>query len=152
MTRDEIMALEAGREMDALVARMMGYEVFERYGYHYMATDEDAFKQGMRHGLFMEDFTHPDKMRLCLHLRRYSTNNGDMWEVVRWLIEDGYCPAILYDDNGHWALSLEGWQNVPDGDESQEIATTFLVEAALWADIVPLAICRTALLTEADDD
>ena len=69
----------------------------------------------------------------------------DAWEVLEKLVDDGYCPGLIYDDNGHWALSLEGTQNIPIGPEPQDIATTFFIEADMWCDTPLLAICHTAL-------
>jgi hypothetical protein len=65
--------------------------------------------------------------------------------VVEKLTDEGNCPGLLFDDNGHWALSLEGAQDVPIGPDPQDIATTFFIEADMWADTVPLAICIAAL-------
>ncbi len=36
----------------------------------------------------------------------------------------GYCPAILFDDNGNWAVTFDGWQ------ESDFYANT--VDAGNW--------------------
>ena len=43
----------------------------------------------------------------------------------------GYCPNLLNDDNGRWAVSFEGYQSVPD-DEPSDIDTSFFVEAKYW--------------------
>ena len=75
----------------------------------------------------------------------YSTVDAAAWEVVEKLVNDGYCPGLIYDDNGHWALSLEGTQNVPIGPDPQDIATSFFVSADMWCDTAFLAICRTVL-------
>ncbi len=155
MTKDEILTMEASDTSNTLIAtEVLGYQVFEQYDCLYIATDETAFERGMKHGLGIWNITPsgPDEVRLCLRLPDYFGSIAAAWEVMEKMVENGYCPAILFDDNGHWALSLEGWQNVPDGDEPQEIVTTFLVEAAFWADTVPLAISRAALLAEVEDD
>jgi hypothetical protein len=75
----------------------------------------------------------------------YSICVDAAWEVVEKLTDEGNCPGLLFDDNGHWALSLEGAQDVPIGPDPQDIATTFFIEADMWADTVPLAICIAAL-------
>lgn len=51
--------------------------------------------------------------------------------LLKWL-EDHQGYALVSDDNGHWACVTDGMQNVPDGDEPQEIWTTFMIEAHEW--------------------
>lgn len=75
-----------------------------------------------------------------------SVDIADAWEVVEHFADKGYCPALLFDDNGHWALSFEGAQSVAYGDEPMDVSTTFFITKDLWCDTAPLAICRTALL------
>ena len=48
------------------------------------------------------------------------------------LASEGACPAVLNDDNGHWAVAFDGMQNVPEDDGPQDIQTTFFVEAKDW--------------------
>lgn len=73
--------------------------------------------------------------------RAFSTDIAAAWEVVEKLRGDGFEPAIVGDDHGHWAVVYEGvselgdkvpWLNVP-------------VDEALWAATVPHAICLAAL-------
>jgi hypothetical protein len=52
----------------------------------------------------------------------------------------GYCPALLNDDNGHWAVTFEGFQAVPTGNNPEDIETTFFVEAADWKDSIREAL------------
>jgi len=40
----------------------------------------------------------------------------------------GYCPNLLNDDNGHWAVSFEGYQTVPDNEPS-DIQSSFFIKA-----------------------
>lgn len=44
----------------------------------------------------------------------------------------GCCPALIYDDAGHWAVATEGVQQVLVSEEAQAISTTFWVPAELW--------------------
>ena len=46
----------------------------------------------------------------------------------------GWCPNLLNDDNGHWALATDGFQNVVVGDEPEDVDTSFFVEAKYWKD------------------
>jgi len=75
----------------------------------------------------------------------YSTNLAAAWQVVEWMVNNGGCPALIYDDNGHWALTEDGFQMVPTGDEPQSLSTTFWIEADQWYDTAPEAICREFL-------
>lgn len=110
MTREEILNMPAGREMDALVAKFV------------MKVDSphDVYK--------------------------FSTDIADAWTVVEHMVNNGYCPGLLFDDNGHWALAFDGAQSLSIGDEPDDVSTSFFVEKNLWCDTAPLAICRAALL------
>jgi len=44
----------------------------------------------------------------------------------------GACPGLVHDDNGHWAVSITGMQNVPEGEKPSDISTSFFVEASEW--------------------
>jgi hypothetical protein len=44
----------------------------------------------------------------------------------------GQCPNLINDDNGHWAVSSDGFQNVPKGEEPGDIETHFYIEAHEW--------------------
>jgi len=39
---------------------------------------------------------------------------------------------LIDDDNGHVALVFDGAQNVPMGDDPEDIATTFFIEKDKW--------------------
>lgn len=53
---------------------------------------------------------------------------------------EGGCPALVNDDNGHWAVVEDGMQSLPDGPDPQFISTSFLIEAEQWHDSVRGAI------------
>ena len=78
----------------------------------------------------------------------YSFDISAAWEVVEKLVSEGYCPALIYDDSGHWALSFDGMQSFPVavGGDPDEIFTTCFVPKIYWCNTAPLAICRAALL------
>jgi hypothetical protein len=44
----------------------------------------------------------------------------------------GQCPNLLNDDNGHWAIACDGFQNVVMEDEPEDVQTSFIVEAKQW--------------------
>jgi len=52
--------------------------------------------------------------------------------IMEQLANLGQCPNLLNDDNGHWAVTGDGYQNVVCGDEPEDVETTFYVEAAEW--------------------
>jgi len=54
-------------------------------------------------------------------------------EMLDWL-KRADCYSLISDDNGHWACTADGMQNVPEGKEPVEIMTTFLVEKGDWFD------------------
>ena len=141
MTKDKILAMEAGRELDALVAKSLGYQVFERYGNLYVATDEAAFEQGMEYGLFFEDFTHPDTMRLCQHLECYSANIAAAWRAMAQICDERALYFRLHRTLDYIWVAFDQWS----GLWNQPRLT---IEAqALTA---PLAISRALLLLEAE--
>ena len=43
---------------------------------------------------------------------------------------------LLNDDNGHWAVKFDGFQNVPMGDEPEDISTTCFIEARDWKESI----------------
>ena len=44
----------------------------------------------------------------------------------------GQCPCFLNDDNGHWAVTSDGYQEIAKDDKPQDLETHFLVEAKYW--------------------
>jgi len=139
--------MKAGREMDALIAeKVMGWKDIRcdqggnlPYGVpdDDFNSDVDEHKKHGNCGFPMEYHREPIPM--------YSHDISAAWEVVEKMTSEGACPAIINDDNGHWAMALDGMQNCVDGSETMDVATTFFAPKSLWCDTVPLAICRAAL-------
>ena len=48
------------------------------------------------------------------------------------LYEIGYCPNLLNDDAGRWAVAFDGMQSVGIGDEAKDVSTSFFVQAKQW--------------------
>lgn len=67
------------------------------------------------------------------------------WPLVEEMADNGYCPALIFDDNGHWALTTDGVQTCPSGDEPEDISTTFFVTRDQWQDTATRAICMAWL-------
>lgn len=55
-------------------------------------------------------------------------------EAMEELAEKGYCPNLLNDDNGHWAVAFDGYQTVPtmSDDGRDDIQSSFYVEKDYW--------------------
>jgi hypothetical protein len=52
--------------------------------------------------------------------------------IMEQLSRLGQCPNLLNDDNGHWAVTCDGYQNVVFGDQPEDVETTFYVDAKYW--------------------
>lgn len=48
----------------------------------------------------------------------------------------GYCPNLLNDDNGHWAVSFQGFQNAPLSEGPTDITTTLFVKKDGWQNTI----------------
>jgi hypothetical protein len=117
MTREEILNMPAGREMDALIAEkvlnlMVDYEF------------EEPFVPALR-----------DKYDEWGYLPNYSADIAAAWEVV-----EKMRMAIIPKDGGGWFAAIE-----QDFDETLGYYER-QVSYWITADTVPLVICRTALL------
>jgi hypothetical protein len=66
--------------------------------------------------------------------------------IMEQLSRLGQCPNLLNDDNGHWAVTCDGFQNVVCGDEPEDVETSFFVEAPHWKDTP-----REALLNDLNE-
>ena len=124
MTRDEILNMPAGREMDALVAeKVMGWT-------NPRITPSGRFRitppmGGKYHGGQM-----PPK---------YSTDIAAAWQVVEWLMERGDV-FVEYWSDGEWFVA-----DKPVG--VRQDATTAMCDGKATGEMsAPLAICRAALL------
>jgi hypothetical protein len=72
--------------------------------------------------------------------------------LLDWLeamVDEGACPGLINDDNGHWCVSFEGTQNVPLAEEPQDIWTSFFVEEGKWKPSIREAII--AAIEEQDE-
>jgi hypothetical protein len=67
-------------------------------------------------------------------------------ELIDWL-EERYGYGLINDDNGHWAVSGSGFQNVASGGDPEDIQTTFLVFKDEWRDSI-----REAIIAAIDDE
>ena len=62
---------------------------------------------------------------------------------VEFILEElsklGQAPSLLYDDEGHWAVSGEGFQNVVIGDPI-DVHMNIFVEKDMWKDTIREAL------------
>lgn len=56
------------------------------------------------------------------------------------LADKGYCPALLFDDDGRWALVFDGTQPANLNSNAQSMYTTFFVDADSWKDTIEEAV------------
>jgi hypothetical protein len=64
--------------------------------------------------------------------------DSELLDFLEGLAQEGYCPVLLNDDDGHWAVSCEGIQKL--SDPSDAVHTTFFVEKKEWRDSIREAI------------
>ena len=125
MTRDEILNMPAERATDIKIAKfVMGHKI--TIG---APTDWSETK-------YTDANNNP-----CYPISHYSTDISAAWEVVLHFMNAGWCPNLINNDNGQWALSFVGVNDIPCTSQ-----TSWIDDQRLWCDEAPLAICRAALL------
>ncbi len=73
-------------------------------------------------------------------LTKFKAKEINSEEALEALTHLGCAPNLLYDDNGHWAISSMGMQNVPEGDEPEDMNMVVFIEAKSWKDTIYEAI------------
>ncbi|HHW13720.1 MAG TPA: hypothetical protein GXX28_02130 [Firmicutes bacterium] len=125
MTRDEILAMKPGRELDALVAeRVLGYKVV------------DVLPQGITY--------MAGKRKRWIKNPNYSTDVAAAWEVRSELLESHGGVELVRMCEKHpelCELTTSRWR---DSKEQR-------VVIAVMADSMPEAVCKVALLAEIRD-
>lgn len=66
--------------------------------------------------------------------------DADRLNLFARVADVGCAPALLFDDNGYWAVVDEGMQSVSDGDEPQDQVFSFSVPKDAWKTSVRDAI------------
>lgn len=67
--------------------------------------------------------------------------------IMEQLSNLGQAPNLLYDDNGNWAVTSDGFQSVVMGDEPEDVEMQFMIEAKHWKKTP-----REALLTYLNEE
>lgn len=141
MAIDELLA---GRELDALIAEKV-------MGWKRIPVPPDANGHFAGEALMQTDpppnfrWNPLGKIPFDTWVPHFSTDIAAAWQVVEKLVAEGYCPALLYDDEGHWGLFFDGVSQAEAQPESYVVFTT-----PAWADTAPLAICLAALKAKGD--
>jgi hypothetical protein len=141
MNRDDILKMEAGREMDALIAEnLFGWQYSEKWGQLIPAGQPDEVWSEYRWSEEDRTFArYPDGMLPGVSYRgdkptieNYSTDMKAAWEVVERMQANRNVLSLTYlvDTNQKMV-----WQ-----------AEFRLGSFVAWADTAPLAICRASLL------
>ena len=123
MTRDEILAMEPGREMDALVAEV----VFGRPPAYYHCPH---FDENGRMLAFCA----------CPNLPRHSTDIAAAWQVVEKLYDDGWIVSVgtlAQEPRGYRCELCNMWE-----DEFEKCPTDIEANGSTASE----AICKDALL------
>lgn len=81
-----------------------------------------------------------DMMRYSLPNERHEFTHINATVMLYVLVEKGYCPALVFDDNGHWALTMEGIQTMTGSDDPVDVNMTMHVQADQWRDTIPDAV------------
>jgi hypothetical protein len=61
----------------------------------------------------------------------------DLEKELTELIRNGICPALIYDDDGHWMLATDGVQ--PVGGDC-DMVTFFVDDKKAWKDTIQEAV------------
>lgn len=145
MTRDEVLNMKAGVEMDAVVfANVFGKMAFRAQGGEWMVRERDYLEKG--------DAYYVDENQNDVRLPRYSSDILAAWEVVERINEMIFNDNLtLYDDYNYLTLvhtgRTTGYAASFDcllSDEWFEDISKY--KYAARGDSAPLAICRAALL------
>lgn len=59
------------------------------------------------------------------------------------LAKGGACPNLLNDDNGHWALTFDGFQTIPSSEEPEDVSLSCFIESDMWKDTIREAMLHT---------
>ena len=78
-------------------------------------------------------------MKLKKIIKKLKSGKLNVEQALQELAEIGYCPALLNDDNGRWAVTFEGVQNVAL-DAPRDISASFFVKANKWRYIIHEAL------------
>lgn len=125
-------------EINAKIADWLG---FKPQHYCHAATDwltENSWFDGVERNY----------ARAVDGLPNWYTTNAAM-DLLPELANRGYCPALIFDDNGRWTLSLSCIMSGVEGSGPIDVQAAFFVNKDEWKETPSAAICYAILqLTE----
>lgn len=139
LTKDEIVEMQPGRELNALVLEtVFGFPRKKLFPPEYYEEGDEPFAHYYYIPSGKPKRTH--MIDACM-VPDFSGSIAAAWLIVDKLVNTGYCPSILSDDDGHWCMSFSGICGV---GHSFSAATTD--NDTIWCDTAPEAIAKSALL------
>lgn len=127
LTKEQIMEMEAGPEMDNLVAlHVMGWKLSNSDFWNWTKPDGENVGDAVHGGW------------------EPSTDIATALEV--WDKIGVHGSALVNNDMGKWALAHDGFQNLPENGDTWDYAGSFVIPKGYWCDTREMAICRAALL------
>jgi len=127
LSRDEIQAMKAGREMDALIGRAFGVE-------KWCPEHQDGFDAPC-----FCDRGPPHTWHIREALPRFSTDIAAAWQVVKKLSDDIGPVSVCWGIYG------------PEGNKAS-VMSMFGPDPGAVGETAPLAICRYALLATMESE
>lgn len=138
-TKEQILVMEPGRELDALVLEcVFGFPRKRMFPPEYWEEGDNPFLCYWFIPSGKPKRTHMIDARM---VPDFSRSISAAWQIVDKLVNTGYCPSILFDDDGHWCMSLSGI-----GGVGHSFSAPNTDDDTIWCDTAPEAISKTALL------
>ena len=170
---------QAGKEMDVLIAKhVFEYEVLGETTCVYVEGEWDIYPESKPENWGGLAWTRSVYLHQCHCLKEqepdedeyyerncfghqviccrvvppYSADIRSAWKVIEYEVNHGAYAAVVFDDDGHWALVTEGMQPVQPAKNAEPALFTHVIESDLWCDTVPHAICYGFLKDWLDEE
>jgi hypothetical protein len=65
-------------------------------------------------------------------LKAYKNKSINFEVVMAELDKNGFCPNLLHDDAGRWAVAFDGYQTLNATKKAIDIQTSFFIEKKYW--------------------
>jgi len=124
----KIKELSAYELDEAVSVEVMGWKIVEREGHSFYDTG-----------------TGNENNLMLPFLWRPSLVVGQAHDILSKMAESGFCPAIIYDDDGHWAVPTESVSSVAWSGTPADLSVAYFIEESMWCDTIARAICESAL-------
>lgn len=74
-------------------------------------------------------------------LKQFKKGEIEVSDVLTELTKQGICPALIFDDFGHWAVSSSGMQSIPEEPGvPDDIETRFVITKDEWKKTIKEAV------------